>query len=157
MKLNLGCGDNIKKGYINIDMNFNKNINLVADVKRLPFKTNSITEIFAQDIYEHIPHEESQTLLNHWADILKPKGLLYLQLPSLDCVTLKYNELKTVEELEWIIQRIFGCHKFDANNHRTIGHPTLLKHYLMKAGITKITIESCDFGSTLNMRIWAFK
>ena len=55
-KLNLGCGENIKDGYINLDFRQNDNIDVVHDLNNYPwpFKINSFNEIIAYNVIEHL-------------------------------------------------------------------------------------------------------
>jgi len=56
MRLNLGCGNSKKKGYINIDISREVKPDKVWNLEKipLPFKDNSIDEILAYHILEHI-------------------------------------------------------------------------------------------------------
>jgi predicted SAM-dependent methyltransferase len=55
MKLNLGCGLDKKKGYVNCDVSSGVNPDKVVDLeKKLPFKNNSVDEIIASHVLEHI-------------------------------------------------------------------------------------------------------
>jgi len=55
-RLNLGCGTDIKKGYINVDFIENRGVDVVYDLNKYPypFKDNSVEEIYARDIMEHL-------------------------------------------------------------------------------------------------------
>jgi len=53
-KLNLGCGDIRKEGYINIDIIETKATDVVADVsKKIPLPDNSVDEIYSRMFLEH--------------------------------------------------------------------------------------------------------
>jgi len=56
MKLNLGCGNDKKQGYINIDVSKEVKPDKVWNLEKtpLPFKENSVDEILANHILEHI-------------------------------------------------------------------------------------------------------
>ncbi len=55
MKLNLGCGEDYKKGYVNCDISKDVKPDKVVNLeKKLPFKTNSVTEILANHVLEHV-------------------------------------------------------------------------------------------------------
>jgi len=55
MRLHLGCGRNKLKGYLNCDISSEVKPNKVIDLeKKLPFKDNSIDEILAEHVLEHI-------------------------------------------------------------------------------------------------------
>lgn len=55
MKLHLGCGFNKKKGYLNCDISKSVKPDLVLNLeKKLPFKNNSVDEIIAEHVFEHV-------------------------------------------------------------------------------------------------------
>lgn len=55
VKLNLGCGTDKRKGYINIDSSSSVKPDKVINLeKRLPFKDNSVDEVLAYHVLEHI-------------------------------------------------------------------------------------------------------
>lgn len=56
MKLNLGCGKDYRKGYINIDNNKNFKTDKIFDLNQLPypFEDDSVDEIIANEILEHL-------------------------------------------------------------------------------------------------------
>ncbi len=57
-KLNLGCGNQPKKGWINLDISPGKGVDVIHDLNKLPypFKDNSIDAIYAEYVLEHIPN-----------------------------------------------------------------------------------------------------
>ena len=54
-KLNLGCGSDIKKGYINLDKAKVNGVDVVHDIDATPwpFKANYFVEVYARDVVEH--------------------------------------------------------------------------------------------------------
>ncbi len=80
-KLNLGCGTDIKKGYLNLDINPGPGVDKVHDVNTFPypFKSNEFDEVVAYSILEHV-----QDLMRTMAElhrILKPGGKLDVIVP----------------------------------------------------------------------------
>ncbi|WP_156918820.1 hypothetical protein [Synechococcus sp. CC9616] len=57
LKLNLGCGNKKKTGYINIDSSSHCNPDLLLDLKNIPypFKDCSVREIIMKSVFEHLP------------------------------------------------------------------------------------------------------
>lgn len=57
IKLNLGCGSDYRKGYINVDSNRKIKADVYMDLnKKFPFKNNSVDEIYCKNLFEHIPN-----------------------------------------------------------------------------------------------------
>lgn len=83
MKLNLGCGDNIRTGWVNCDI-YPENENVrYLDLNKLPlpFDDNSIDEINLSQVLEHLechPYEFVKDCFR----ILKKDGNITIGLPS---------------------------------------------------------------------------
>lgn len=154
LKINLGCGNYIKEGYINIDIRQLPGVNVVADIFNLPFRDKSIGEIIAMDIYEHISHQKSQELLKHWVSKLKDKGLLFIQTPSINRIVEYFSSCKSLDMIEKMIALIFGDQDYSHNYHYTIGHPVLMDYYLKQAGIKGIIEYKCLGGINLQFRAY---
>lgn len=87
MRLNLGCGDKILDGYINVDVapsRNGKNPDVICDLKDLSeFETNSIDEILSVHVIEHFWRWEVEDVLKEWVRVLKPGGRMMLECPNL--------------------------------------------------------------------------
>lgn len=138
LKLNLGCGQDIKEGYINIDIRRLPGLDVIADICKLPFRNNSVDEIRAIDVLEHVPHLETVNVLKKWADLLKVGGVLILQLPCLDSIIKFLIGSKTLEDIEWGIELLFGGQDYKENSHFTTGHVLLMTSYLERVGMVEI-------------------
>jgi predicted SAM-dependent methyltransferase len=82
MKINLGCGTDILEGYINYDLQ-NPQADILGDATSLPFQDNSMDEIFSSHLLEHFDYFEAHRALIEWRRVLRPEGLLILELPNL--------------------------------------------------------------------------
>ncbi|MFI5342577.1 MAG: class I SAM-dependent methyltransferase, partial [Candidatus Methylomirabilales bacterium] len=82
MKLNLGCGDERREGWVNVDLRFDI-ADVVADVRHLPFADSSADEMLAQDILEHFSVDETLSILREWGRVLIPEGFLTLRVPNM--------------------------------------------------------------------------
>ncbi len=81
--LNLGCGNDIRDGFINIDL-FNENPKVVyMDIRSLDLPNNSADLILASDILEHFSHRDTEHILAEWARVLKPNCEIIIRSPSL--------------------------------------------------------------------------
>lgn len=80
-KLNLGCGRDIKEGYINLDFYKNEGVNVICDLNdgHLPFENNYFDEIQANHVFEHLPKWEN--ILIECYRVLKPNGIITIRVP----------------------------------------------------------------------------
>lgn len=73
IKLNLGCGDDYKAGYVNIDIDKRIKADRHCDfVNNLPFKDNSVDEVYCKNVFEHVPNPLN--FLNEIRRVLKKEG-----------------------------------------------------------------------------------
>lgn len=80
-KLNLGCSDRHIADYINVDIV--EPADTVADLaQRWPWEDNSIDEIIAHDIIEHLPNKI--LTMNEAYRVLRHGGLLKVIVPTTD-------------------------------------------------------------------------
>ena len=85
-RLNLGCGDKILDGYINIDFAPSRKgvaPDILSDLRNLPFDKNFADEILSVHVVEHFYRWEVEGLLTHWYKILKPTGKIILECPNI--------------------------------------------------------------------------
>ena len=84
-KLNLGCGRDIRQGWINLDIKELPGVDVAHNVEDLPlpFDDQSFDEILARDILEHIDYIP---VLKELHRILKGGGQLAIQVPHFTSV-----------------------------------------------------------------------
>src|SRR3954471_1802678 len=87
IKLNLGCGDKILPGYLNVDVaqkRAGKQPDIVCDVRSLePIDDEYADEVLAVHVVEHFWRWEVVGVLREWTRVLKPGGLMILECPNL--------------------------------------------------------------------------
>lgn len=83
--LNLGCGTDIKKDCINIDIAQNEGVDLIHDLNRIPypFEDNSIDYIIMNDIIEHLD-KPADVLMECWR-LLKEGGKCIIRVVYWNC------------------------------------------------------------------------
>jgi SAM-dependent methyltransferase len=97
IRLNLGCGDKLLPGYINVDAASSRKgqkPDVICDIRNLDrFKPGIADEILAVHVIEHFYYWEVIPLLTGWHRVLKPGGLLVLECPNLlsACVEILHN------------------------------------------------------------------
>lgn len=86
-KLNLGCGDKILPGYINVDVAESRRgykPDVLCDLRNLtPFGDDEADEILSVHVIEHFWRWEVVDILREWTRVLKPGGSLILECPNL--------------------------------------------------------------------------
>lgn len=87
IRLNIGCGDKILPGYVNVDVvqsRAGKKPDVIADVRDLSaFQTGYADEVMAIHVVEHFWRWEVENVLKEWIRVLKPGGKLILECPNL--------------------------------------------------------------------------
>ena len=80
MKLKLGCAKDIRQGYKNVDLHYKHPDVINEDISNLSFvEDNTIEEIIAHDIIEHLPLQKAVDCLGVWYNYLKPGATISLQ------------------------------------------------------------------------------
>ncbi len=87
VRLNLGCGDKILDGYINVDI-VNERAggkpDINCDLRDLyAFDSHYADEILAVHVIEHFWRWEVVNILCEWVRVLKPGGTMFLECPNL--------------------------------------------------------------------------
>lgn len=80
-KLNLGCGEDKKPGYVNLDFHDHVSPDVVHDLNVFPypFEDNSFDEIICYHILEHL--DKPFWVMRELHRILKPGGKLFIKVP----------------------------------------------------------------------------
>ena len=99
-KLNLGCGAEILKGYINVDIRKVPGCNVVADVHKLAILDKSIDEIRASHVIEHVRVVDLREVIEEWHRVLRMGGVLNVYCPNARQIAQDY------------IERLIDCEKF---------------------------------------------
>ncbi|WP_395059343.1 methyltransferase domain-containing protein [Polaromonas sp.] len=87
VRLNLGCGDKILPGYVNVDVveaRAGKSPDVICDLHELScFENDHADEIMAIHVVEHFWRWEIEAILREWLRVLKPGGSMVLECPNL--------------------------------------------------------------------------
>jgi hypothetical protein len=87
LRLNLGCGDKILPGYVNVDVaesRAGRKPDVICDLRDLAvFQDGSADEILSVHVIEHFWRWEALEVLKEWARVLRPGGTMVLECPNL--------------------------------------------------------------------------
>lgn len=84
-KLNLGCGRDIKKGWINLDFVEGNGVDIVWNINKFPwpFKDGEIDEVFASHVLEHVDDlTKTMVEINR---VCKDKAKIVIRVPHFSC------------------------------------------------------------------------
>jgi len=117
IKLNLGCGDNLLEGYINIDK-YDPKADIMADVCDLPYENGTVDEIVAYQVIEHLPYWQTSYMINSIGGIihpiffeecyrvLRPGGKMITECPDIEYIARRIAETGDISYNDTI--NIFG-------------------------------------------------
>lgn len=85
LKIHLGCGQDYIEGDLNIDSSFDSKADIIRDCNKLDcFPDGCADLIESYHFFEHFQLHEARFALREWYRILKPGGLVIIELPNLE-------------------------------------------------------------------------
>jgi SAM-dependent methyltransferase len=81
IRLNIGADRTQIAGFLSVDFNPDVHPDVLAEADNLPFPDDSVDEIFASHVLEHLPFESPA--LQEWLRVLKPDGMLTVAVPDI--------------------------------------------------------------------------
>lgn len=147
IRLNIGCGKRIEKGWINIDKygSWCKEApDVDADIRALPFPDGYADEAKAIHVLEHFYLWETHEVLAEWVRVLKPGGKLAIEVPCLDKVV---DFLRKGEpSLRYTLYPLYGDPSYmsEAMCHRWCFSKALLKE-MMEQHLTDVREEPAKY------------
>lgn len=84
-KLNLGSGDEHIPGFISVDL-YDESADVKADITELPFDDDSIDEVVAYQVIEHIPYWKEAKIFSEMYRVLKPGGKAVVECPDMEYI-----------------------------------------------------------------------
>jgi ubiquinone/menaquinone biosynthesis C-methylase UbiE len=115
MKLHIGSGDKILKGFVNVDIRNLPGVDVVTDIHDLSlFEGDDIELIYCSHVLEHVPRFKYMDILQNWYSILKIGGKLRLAVPDIESVFKHYSKYKNLEILRGFL---WGGQTYDENYH----------------------------------------
>lgn len=146
-KLNLGCGFDIREGYLNVDVNDFHKPDLIANITDLAMLPSGyFQELLAQDVLEHLPRGKVESALAEWYRLLSADGEIRLRVPNLNGAfqLLQQGHRQQIAEMEKMVQCIYGTQAYEGDFHLSGYTPRLLSHYLTQIGFKQVQITTHD-------------
>lgn len=81
IKLDLGGGSKPAQGYVNVDIQYYPEVDLLLDITKLQehFPPRSVDAIMCRDTLQCFKHSEIRGILRDWHRLLKPRSRIVLQ------------------------------------------------------------------------------
>jgi predicted SAM-dependent methyltransferase len=143
-KCNLGCGDTILEGWVNVDK-FNPRADIKADVLDLPFADGIFDEVILSHVIEHIPYRKHLFLLDEIHRVMEYGGKLSIGFPDFMLTAKAFLENKGGERWTWWVQTLYGMQIDEGQFHVAPVTTDHLVHQLQEAGFEKFEINTGDF------------
>ncbi len=80
-KCNLGCGDDVREGWVNVDRSARPGVGVLADLSHFPypFRESVFDHLEARHILEHLP--DVIRAVEEFHRICKPNASMYIEVP----------------------------------------------------------------------------
>lgn len=143
IKANLGCGEKLAEGYINVDYRELPGGDVVADARRLPFEKCSVVEMLSAHLIEHFREHQLKTkILPYWKSLLRAGGMLRIICPNWSAMLKRLNDGKmSLEEFKLIT---FGAQDYEGDDHFAMYTPETLTSILKECGFSRVEVPATD-------------
>jgi len=130
-KVNVGCGRDVREDYINVDNRKIEGVDVVADLRELPFKESSLDEILASHVLEHFTERDAKLVLAYWFSLVKKGGQVRIIVPNIDIMAKRY----TSGDITWSALRsvILGGQDYASDHHFNQFSPDSLEALVKEA------------------------
>lgn len=137
MKLHIGCGKKYLQGYKHLDVIDFDHVDFVCDTRELTMIADeTVSEIYACHILEHVGRNEIVAVLREWYRVLKIGGLLRVAVPDFEAIVAEYQQSKDLSCFQGLL---YGGQTYDYNYHHIAFNYTMLGNFLLEAGFFKVS------------------
>ncbi len=141
MKLNIGCGNDWRAGWVNIDSSPGSAADKVMPAENLDLPGGCAREIEALHLAEHLGYFRTRYFLSECFRVLRPGGRLVLETPDIIKTCAAFAGARGPEEREVQLGWIYGP-ETAGMSHRYAFPEELLKELARRAGFDIISRES---------------
>ena len=169
MKLHIG-GKEKKEGWKILNIQKFEGVDFVGDISDMSqFENNSVEEIYASHVIEHVPQKKINETLKGVYRILKENGKFYVSVPDLDILCKIFIDPKAPTQVKFHVMRMmFGGQVDEFDFHYFGWNIEFMKEFLTKAGFKKIekvnsfslfndTSDYAPYGPPISLNVIAYK
>lgn len=106
IKLNLGAGGIDYNGYLSVDL-YDPRALIKMDITKLDFDDDSVTEILASHVFEHLNPYHVLDILRDWLRVLKPGGKIVMEMPNIEALCQRFVTAPKAERYG-ILNAVYG-------------------------------------------------
>jgi hypothetical protein len=138
LQLDLGPEHDGRPGHIHVDPRPADGVDVVGDVRDLPFEPGSATQIFSAHLVGSFSVDElADQVLPNWVSVLQPEGTLTAVVGDLDALLNEY--LSGRVPFEDLKRLIFGAP--EAHNRIATFGADELGRWFLSAGLTEVSVR----------------
>ena len=169
MKLHIG-GKQIKDGWKILNIQKNDGVDFVGSISDLSqFDDNSIEEIYASHVVEHVDQKNIKKTLEGIYRVLKNDGKFYISVPDLDVLCRIFIDNKAPAKVKFHVMRMMFGGQTDKFDYHYFGwNYEFLNSYLIEAGFKKNervksfnlfndTSDFAPYGPPISLNVIAYK
>ena len=169
MKLHIG-GEQKKEGWKILNIQKKPDVDFIGDITDLgQFEDNSIEEIYASHVVEHVAQKKVEKTLKGIHRVLKESGKFYVSVPDMDILCKIYLDPKAPMKVKFHTMRMmFGGQIDDFDFHYFGWNFLFMNEFLLKAGFKKIervksfslfndTSDYAPYGPPISLNVIAHK
>lgn len=145
LRLNLGCGFDLRDGYLNVDFQDYHKPDLVADVRTLETLAEGCAEeILAQDVLEHLERADAAPTLQRWNDLLCDGGTITIRTTDVIGLASLLVERPAPDDQLQLIWSLFGTQAYNGDYHLNGFTESMLRSMLHDAGFAVESMVRTD-------------
>ncbi len=165
MRVEVGSGGSPMPGYIHCDLCASPHVELVCTASAIPFKHESIDEIYARHVLEHLTLQEAKLALMNWRGALRSGGRVDINVPDLKKTIRQLGKRgyspylnARVSNRDHAMGSIYGWQNNDRDLHKWGYTHESLSQILREAGFVHIKrIRDDSESGPVNLRVVAEK
>ena len=169
MKLHIG-GEEAKEGWKILNIQKKDGVDFIGDISDLSqFKDNSIEEIYASHVFEHVIQKKIKSTLLGINRVISENGKFYVSVPDMNLLCKIFLDPKAPPKVKiHALRMMYGGQVDDYDFHYFGWDFELLQDYLLSSGFKKVervksfslfddTSEFAPYGPLISLNVIAYK
>jgi GT2 family glycosyltransferase len=137
LRLNLGCGKFHLTGFVNIDQLDRVQPEVKSDIFHLPYDSETVDEIYAGHLLEHLSSADGMKALYYWHSLLRVGGTISISVPDYDYLARDFVKTPTADKLREM-NDLYIYSECQESPHLYMYNGPLLKQVMAEAGFVDL-------------------